>query len=128
MSRGARFDLAVCACVAALYVANRWLCAFDAVLPARFARYHLNDLLAGVVFPAYVNLFVRAVRGRPLVASILSAAATAAVCSVAWEVVAPAFLARSTADVLDVVCYFCGAFIYLGLYRAVLGRGTVSLW
>jgi hypothetical protein len=127
MSRGARFDLGVCACVAVLYVSNRWLHAFDA-LSAQFARYHLNDLLAGVVFPAYVNLLARAVRGRPLVATVLSAAVLAAVCSVAWELVAPVFLARSTPDVLDAACYFCGAFICLGFYRLCLGPRSVSLW
>lgn len=123
MDRRTKVDIAVVAAGLGLYAANRFAGVFDATPLALAARYHLGDLCGGLVFPACVNLFEAAIcapdkyrfRGPARVYAL------AALCSLAWEGLAPLVLFRSTADVLDVAAYFLGASVYLLAGKAFAG-------
>ena len=95
---------------------------FYGVLPFPFAKNHLNDLIAGALFPSYVNLLLiffgltRRITGVGWILLVES------LCSLAWEYVAPLYNANSTGDILDVISYFVGGFCYLLISRALASQ------
>lgn len=77
--------------------------------PTGFARYHLNDLLAGLALPSLLALAFRwhepwtswpeTLKGK----LALTAGAT-----LVWEGLVPLLSSRSTADTFDALCYIGG--------------------
>lgn len=113
----ARRELLISLCLFAIYLLNKRWKVFLGVLPHHFAANHLNDLLAGALFPSYVNLLL-ALSGLPFrIAGLGHILLVEAVCSFAWEVVAPHFLSGSTPDPLDACAYVAGGICYLLICR-----------
>lgn len=108
-----------------LYVLNKVFHAFDSFIPFEFAHFYLNDILGGVMFPAYVNAVFCLSRYRFRAKTVPTIVFISLACSLAWEVIAPHFLSNSTADPLDAVCYACGGLIYLFLLRT---QGAARRW
>lgn len=106
-----------------VYALNRFTSVFEAILPPNFVRYHFNDMLGGMVFPAYVNATLTLSKYRIRFKSPAKIGAIEAVCSFVWEGLAPLTLARSTGDWLDVCCYFLGGSIY---YLICQTRGKLN--
>ena len=75
-----------------------------------FLRCYFNDLLAGVAFPAYLNISLCYVNQRVFQLHQLLLLMFAVGCF--WEFVAPIYVPYATTDVYDLVAYCCGAFIY----------------
>lgn len=117
------FEIVAAGVIFAAYCANRYYRLFDGFIPLSFARFHFGDLCGGALFPAYANLIALAVAKNPLISSFRRVVALEFVCSVAWEVIAPLVLARSTGDLLDVLAYFCGGLTYL-MFRHLFGKKT----
>ena len=111
-----KIDLFLAAVVFTLYLLNKSQGIFY-WLPSAFGHNHMNDLLAGVLFPAYLNLtmyfssFDVRIRRVPHVFLI------AFVCCVVWEGIYPLVNTSSTADLQDCLCYFCGSWLYSKLTK-----------
>lgn len=96
-----------------LYCVNKFTPLFG-FLPFGISSNYLNDFLAGVLFPAYVNFVVSFSRHKkrwridtlPRLVLLLLA------CAVVWEVLAPLVFPFYTSDHIDVVCYLSGGFLY----------------
>ena len=101
------FDLGMILAAVAAYAVNR---RFAGVLRGRFMRGHFNDLMAGMLFPAYVNIWL-ALGGYRLRGWIYPLLCTLAAGCV-WEFVAPLYRPQSVSDPLDLVAYLAGTLIY----------------
>jgi len=75
-----------------------------------FFRGHFNDLMAGVLFPAYVNLML-AVMGLRMHGWIMPLLFTLAA-GIFWEYVTPLYRPQSVSDPWDVAAYLLGALNY----------------
>ncbi|WP_161471140.1 hypothetical protein [Adlercreutzia caecimuris] len=109
---GCLFNLMVGAIVMVFYCLNRFLHGFDGVLPREFLLYHFGDLCGGILFPIYVNLVCIAAKSSFRIDSLGKAMMLEALCSAVWEGAIPLLWRASTADILDVVCYFVGGLVY----------------
>ena len=92
-----------------------------------FAGY-FNDLLAGTLILAIVNLLLVPARLPPLDRP-LPATAFILLCGCFWEFVTPLYRPESVCDPLDLLAYLAGAWVYLGLcalWRRCAGRGRRS--
>ena len=119
-----RFEaIAICAIVS-IYCANRFLYSFDGLLPTAFTRNHFNDLCGGMLFPAYANALFEALKVPIRIDDYPKAIVLGLACSVAWEVIAPLVLERSTADPVDACMYLGGGVLYVLARRLVLGSGA----
>lgn len=117
-SREARRELLFAAGLFIVYLMNKHWHVFDGVLPYRFARNHLNDLLAGTLFPCYVNVLMIS-SGLPYrIGDARHVFVLESACSLMWEVVAPLYVPMSTQDPLDVCSYFAGGLLYLAAKKA----------
>lgn len=101
-----------------VYSVNR----FTPFLTGYFADNHLNDLMAGVLFPAYINLVLSYSRYWFRVDTVFRSAMVGLICCVVWELLAPAFLPFSTADLIDCACYFAGVFLHLAAASLIKSR------
>lgn len=107
-----RFNLLAICAVLLLYCANRFFDSFAGILPTAFLKYHFNDLCGGIIFPAYVNTLLIFFRSNYRVDCLYKIFVLELICSLAWEVIAPMFLSRSTGDLVDAFMYFIGGSIY----------------
>ncbi len=76
-----------------------------------FCRNYLNDILCGIVFPAYVNTCLlmnhrKAIQRMSKIIMMMTS------CGVFWEFIAPTVLHYGTTDILDLVAYNIGGIIY----------------
>lgn len=118
--RELRFEIAVACVGACLYFLNSCAQPLRGTMLGPFLANHFNDLVGGVVFPAYVNGLC-IVLGAPWRIDTLAASlALSVLCALSWELIAPIFIARSTADLLDALVYVAGGLIYLALRRALI--------
>lgn len=101
------------------YCANRFLHAFDGILPQDLLRFQFGDACGGMLFPVYVNLVAIAAHSPMRVDSIGRMLVLELACSIAWEVIAPAMLPASVGDLLDVLAYFTGGVIYIIIWKWV---------
>ena len=121
--REAVFNFAVICLILCLYSINETTRAVEWILPEDVARFHFNDYCAGVLLPAYINL-VLFVSGRSCaITTLRRAVATGLLCTLSWEVVAPAFLTWSTPDPVDALAYMAGCLSYLLAHRVYLHVG-----
>lgn len=118
--RETAFEVGVVCAIFALYCANRFYSLFDFAIPSEFANNHLNDLFAGVLFPAYVNLLLIAGKRKRRVDRPLHALSLGLLCGVAWEIVAPFIYPDSVSDIVDGLCYIVGCYSYIAIRKAML--------
>ncbi|MEE0705403.1 MAG: hypothetical protein UCH28_03350 [Adlercreutzia sp.] len=106
------FDAAFSCFVLVVYAANRFLRIFAIVLPEGFVLYHFGDLCGGALFAAYANLICVFAGASFRFDTLPKIMGLELICSVAWEFFAPMIWKWSTADILDVLCYFFGGMLY----------------
>lgn len=125
--RELRFEVAVACVGACLYFLNSYAQPLRGTPLGSFMANHFNDLVGGVVFPAYVNGLCIVLGAPWRVDSLAASLALSALCALSWEVIAPIFIERSTGDLLDALIYVAGGLIYLALRRALVKpRDTVT--
>lgn len=96
----------------AIFLLNLLLLKLDLQLPTFFSSY-LNDLLCMPVVLSVCLFIIRKINKRKnLKISLFSAFSLAALYSVYFEIYLPEVTTRYTADVVDVILYFTGAFIF----------------
>ena len=78
-------------------------------------RGHFNDLMAGILFPAYVNLVLSLFGMR--MRSWLEPLLFTLVAGIFWEYVTPLYRPQSVSDVWDIVAYLVGTLNYCALTR-----------
>ena len=116
------FDLSLAAVVLVLYLLNKSKGLFY-FLPFAFGRNYMNDLLAGVLFPAFLNLTLEFSKYDVRVSNLIHLVLIALGCSFVWEFIYPAFINNaSTSDLLDCACYVVGSVIYFSLFNFVMER------
>ncbi|NBI31583.1 hypothetical protein D1643_01520 [Enterorhabdus sp. P55] len=74
-----------------------------------------------MLFPAYANALFEALKVPIRIDDYPKAIVLGLACSVAWEVIAPLVLERSTADPIDACMYLGGGVLYVLARRLVLG-------
>lgn len=111
------FDLIVVVAAIAAYTVNR---RFVKPLNITFMRCYFNDMMAGVLFPAYVNILLALIRRRmrgflpPLLCTF------AAACF--WEYITPLYRPRSVSDPWDIAAYLAGTLIYCFIDRSATAK------
>jgi hypothetical protein len=121
--REAVFNFAVICLILCLYSINETTWAVEWILPEDVARFHFNDYCAGVLLPAYINLVLFVSSRSCAITTLRRAVATGLLCTLSWEVVAPAFLTWSTPDPVDALAYMAGCLSYLLAHRVYLHVG-----
>jgi len=106
-------NLSFLAVASLAYGANRWIGA------GGFFRNHFDDLLAGFMLLSWSNLIALNSRSERAVSSVGGAIAIIIFASIVWELVIPRVLSNRTADAVDVLAYFAGAFIYIAALKFV---------
>jgi hypothetical protein len=104
-------NLAILVTCLALYGLNQFI--LKDALGGTFLQSYSNDILAGTVIVAYMNILYWLVGKEEY--SIRSWPATLAfvfVVGLFWEFVAPLFRADSVTDVLDLLAYLAGGVLY----------------
>ena len=96
-----------------VYSVNR----FTPIWSGEFAANHLNDLMAGVLLPAYINLVLSYSKYEFRVDRVSRSCMVGVLCCFSWELLAPLLLPFSTADLVDCACYFVGVFLHLGVMK-----------
>lgn len=112
LKQGSLIDFAIGCCFLFLYITNKFFNGFHGILSPEMLSNHFNDFCGGGLFPAYVNCLCAAVGTRAIVNSISRLLIIEAVCSAAWELVAPLLVTNSTGDPLDVASYFIGGILF----------------
>ena len=110
------FNLSLAAVVFGLYLLNKSAGALY-WLPFAFGQNHLNDLLAGILFCAYLNLIMRFSKSVKRFTKPLELVLIALLCGLFWEYCAPLFKPSATSDLVDIVCYVIGAMKYWSCYQ-----------
>ena len=105
------FNLSLAAVVFGLYLLNKSKGLFY-FLPFRFGQNHFNDVLAGMLFPAYLNLIMRLAKSEKRFTKPLELALVALSCGFVWECCAPLFKPSATSDLADIACYVIGTMTY----------------
>ena len=119
--REAKFDLGIAAVVLFLYCSNRFFNLFANILSEAFLNNHFNDLCAGILFPAYVNLLLLFFRTSFRIEGFRNLFSLELICSIAWEFFTPIIWSESTGDWIDVAMYFIGGALY-GIARELRCR------
>jgi hypothetical protein len=102
------------------YLANQYI--FKAS-GAEFFHSYFNDVLAGLIVLAWSNLIAfPAPKMARWIGSLQGAIIIVGGASFVWEVVAPNLLGRSRFDPLDVLAYFAGAALYVGIASLARNR------
>jgi len=110
------FNIAFAAVVFGFYLLNKLARAFY-WLPFAFGQNHLNDILAGALFCAYLNLIMRFSKSHKRFTKPLELLLIILICGFFWEYCATLFKPSATSDLLDVACYVIGAMLYCYCYR-----------
>lgn len=119
LNRTKKVELLIIFATLLFYSLNKFTPVFS-FLPFDIATNHLNDFLAGILFPAYTNLILSFSKYRKLLRfdTIPRISLLILVCSIIWEFVAPIFLPFSTGDLIDIACYLLGGSFYWAIKRA----------
>lgn len=110
------FNLSLAIVVFGLYLLNKSKGLFY-FLPFRFGQNHFNDVLAGMLFPAYLNLIMQLSRSDKRFTKPLELVLIALLCGFVWECCAPLFKPSAIFDLTDVACYVIGAMTYWICYQ-----------
>jgi hypothetical protein len=91
--------------VLGLYFINNTLLSTPTNIIERFNAYYLNDMLAPILFLAYINiaLYIRSFKDIMTVTLLAG---------LFWEYVSPLFKANSVSDPLDICAYMMGGIIF----------------
>ena len=99
-----------------LYIVNRIY--LKGVLNWVFVQHYFNDVLAGMVIVAFVNILaVLGNQRRLLLIRFFRILLFTSVCGLFWEYITPLYLSYSVADPLDVLAYMSGGVLYWGIIR-----------
>lgn len=79
---------------------------------------HLNDFIGGFAFMCYVNLLLDLIKPQARFKSPLAILIFISMCGLFWEYAAPAFIAESVSDPIDVLSYTLGGLVYWLMARA----------
>lgn len=123
LPRYRKAELAIIALVLLFYSLNR----FTTLFSGDFASYHLNDLLCGVLFPAYANIVLSLSRYRFRFDTLPRTLALGLFLSIGFEIIAPLLLSYSTPDLLDAACYIVGCLIHLVIIKVVPRESLYTL-
>lgn len=93
-----------------LYIMNKFYIAVQFNWP--FAQHYLNDVLAGILVVAIVNILaVLSNEGRLLLTNLGRVLVFTFLCGMFWEYVTPIYLQYSVSDPFDVMAYMVGGFL-----------------
>ncbi len=111
----------------AIYLTNRFLVKPAVItnngIIAIILKNHLNDFLGSFLFCSYYNILVVFTKPDLKITSFWHYLIIGMICAAFWEGVVPAFLTRSTADILDCIAYLFGACCYYFCFKAFSRRG-----
>ena len=108
-------EKALAVILVALYLLNKSQGLFF-FLPFGFGSNHFNDLLAGILFPLYLNAVFSCSKYSFSLEKSSQMFLVSLVCGLCFEFVYPLLNPASTSDLLDCVCYLVGSQIYF-LFR-----------
>lgn len=95
-----------------IYVFNRFLLkSLDLPYISYFLENHFNDFLGGILFCCYVNALLF-YNKKKLITNFFLLFSFMLIVSIIWEGIFPLFLKYSTPDILDIIAYMCGTFLY----------------
>lgn len=119
-------QLPLLAAAAFIYVTNKLFLTslLHDTWASTFMTGYLNDLVAPIAFFSLVNISF-AMSKRCLI-SIVPLLILCSIASLAWELDPFAIRPGSTADWLDVVCYFIGTFCYWLIVRRIYNNKRSS--
>lgn len=120
--REVAFETTIIVAMIVIYAINKNTPFFDNILPFHIASSYLNDICAGILFPAYTNILCIIARSSWRITSLFSVFALGILCSFVWEVVSPAIVPYSVGDPLDCVCYIAGGLIYIALRHVLISK------
>lgn len=102
--------------VLVIYTANK---TFISIYPDNFVKTfiscYLNDILCGVLFPAYCNVLLE--RKYKCFKSLLVIEIILFLCGIFWEGIAPLFISYSVGDPIDIIAYMIGGFVYWSINK-----------
>ena len=105
-----------------LYIVNRLY--LKGVMDWLFIQHYFNDVLAGMVIVAFVNILaVLGNQRRLLLIHIFRILLFTFFCGVFWEYVTPLYLSYSVADPFDVLAYMTGGMLYWAVIRIAIRKG-----
>ncbi|MDS9470714.1 hypothetical protein [Sporosarcina pasteurii] len=108
-SRIVQLSLLVGSLAFVLYIVNKTF--FTKRYDWTFAHYYLNDVLAGILIVAIVNvLAVLSHQRRLLLISLIRILVFTLACGLFWEYVTPLYVTYSVWDPFDVLAYMFGGF------------------
>lgn len=115
-----RLNVSIFIIAVSIYVLSR-LTSFPSTLPP-FLGGHFHDLLATPVLLSAANLWIIACRRSDLViVHLWSIFTLSVIAGVFWEFVTPLYR-KSTTDILDLLAYVIGAFLYFFILQAFKRR------
>lgn len=95
-----------------IYVFNRFILkSLDLPYISYFLKNHFNDFLGGILFCCYVNALLF-YNKKKLITNFFLLFSFMLIVSIIWEYIFPLFLKYSTSDMLDIIAYMCGTFLY----------------
>ena len=95
-----------------IYVLNRFILkSLDLPYISYFLKNHFNDFLGGILFCCYVNALLF-YNKKKLITNFFLLFSFMLIVSIIWEYIFPLFLKYSTSDMLDIIAYMCGTFLY----------------
>ena len=95
-----------------IYVFNRFILkSLDLLFISYFLKNHFNDFLGGILFCCYVNALLF-YNKKKLITNFFLLFSFMLIVSIIWEYIFPLFLKYSTSDMLDIIAYMCGTFLY----------------
>ena len=101
------FDLICVFTALGAYTVNKY---FADILKSVFMRNYFNDVMAGLLFPAYINILLILKPAR------LSGYIPLLLCTLAvgcfWEYVTPVYHPQSVSDKWDIAAYLAGTLLY----------------
>ncbi len=121
MKRFEKKDFIILLLSMTIYVINRFFLSkidFNYITET-ILRYHFNDFLAPIVFMSFINIYIDFFRvdKKYKIKRLKVVMCLSIVCCIAWELVAPVILKRSTGDILDCLAYIMGAFLFWIIMR-----------
>ncbi|MCZ2257801.1 hypothetical protein [Sporosarcina sp. G11-34] len=118
-SKIARVSLLIGGAVLLLYIVNRLY--LKNVLGWSFIQNHFNDVLAGMLIVAVVNVLAMLGDQRKLLLiRFMRILLFTFVCGLFWEYVTPLYVSYSVSDRFDVLAYMTGGLLYWGIIRIIM--------
>lgn len=101
------------------YLVKPWHSSSDGGLMGYLIQCHANDVLGGIAFLAYSNLLIDLVKPDVRFKRLPTVLVFIFLCGLFWEIAAPAFVAESVGDPIDLLAYMLGGCLYWLLNTAV---------